>query len=841
MHEEKYRLKKLIKELKKYRGRHTELISVYVPQGYNLNLILNQLSSEQGTAQNIKSKTTRKNVLQALEKIMQELKLHKKTPKNGMAVFGGNVSEIEGRADFRVWVIEPPKPLKIKVYRCDQTFLLEPLEEMILPEYSYGLIVIDNQEAAIGFLKGKSVTCEKEMTSIVPGKYKTGGQCIDGNTLLILGDGVISKASEVKNCSLLGFNFNKNALEHSRITNQWVNKNKKLIEIITKFPRKKIITSEEHTFFVLSKNGIVEKQAKELKIKDALLITTVIPEHKKKQGISQRMSELMGYFLGDGSFDDYRISFAESDEELLRHYQKACEECFKCKTSFRFRERKNYFQLRASGKKVVEFMKKHFEQKKSLESSVPKIIMKSNNKIISSFLRGFFDAEGFINKNRVGLGVYNELLANQVSLLLLKFGIISSVGESKTKKNPYSNNTRFLVEINDWESIINFMKHVNFNSKHKKEKLARICKSKPKITYTRRVPILGSEVIRLGRKIGLNTRSFDKISTNYFRDEAHINRKTFEKRILPVFEKRIREIKSLKCKSLRRFRQELGVRVQDLAVKHEKLSRFLIYEIERGKNKKLEKIYKRLLIQEHKNLIRTSKQVLRELKKRARSQLSYCLIKSISVINEKRKTYDFSVKNQNFFAAGILVHNSAARFQRVRENLQKSWYKEVSAEATKIFGEEKSLKGIIVGGPGPAKEVFIKELPVNLRKKVISVEDIGYSNASGLQDLVNKAENALKQEEVMQEKKILHEFFNKLNTKPELVSYGEAQVRKALELGAVSVLLLSEELPDELIDELRELSAETRARTEVISTETSEGVQFHKIGGIGAILRYPLS
>ena len=63
--EDKYKLKKLKKELEKLKGRHTELVSVYVPAGYNLQLISDHISQEIGTATNIKSKLTRKNVILA--------------------------------------------------------------------------------------------------------------------------------------------------------------------------------------------------------------------------------------------------------------------------------------------------------------------------------------------------------------------------------------------------------------------------------------------------------------------------------------------------------------------------------------------------------------------------------------------------------------------------------------------------------------------------------------------------------------------------------------------------------------------------------------------------------
>jgi len=173
---QQYKLKKLIKELKSIRGRHTELISVYIPQGYDINGVLSQLSSEQGTASNIKSKSTRKNVVDGLEKAIQALRLHKQTPPNGLVVFAGNVSQREGIPDLKVWTIEPPEPITIKIYRCDQTFVIEPLEDFIAVKEVYGLIAIDNKEATIATLKGDRYVIAKHINSGYHGKHRAGGQ-----------------------------------------------------------------------------------------------------------------------------------------------------------------------------------------------------------------------------------------------------------------------------------------------------------------------------------------------------------------------------------------------------------------------------------------------------------------------------------------------------------------------------------------------------------------------------------------------------------------------------------------------------------------------------------------
>jgi len=172
----KLQLKTLLKELRDYRARHTELITVYVPSGYDMNGVISQLSQEQGTAENIKSKATRKNVQSALEKMIHALRIVGRTPPNGLAIFSGNISEKEGGLDFIVRSVEPPEPMNIRIYRCDQTFFLEPLMQFLEPKQVYGLIVIDRQEANFGLLKGARIETIFDKESLVPGKTRKGGQ-----------------------------------------------------------------------------------------------------------------------------------------------------------------------------------------------------------------------------------------------------------------------------------------------------------------------------------------------------------------------------------------------------------------------------------------------------------------------------------------------------------------------------------------------------------------------------------------------------------------------------------------------------------------------------------------
>lgn len=173
---QKRKLKKFIQELGSHKGRHTELVSVYVPKGYDIIKIIQHLEQEKGTATNIKSTSTRKNVIASLEKMIQHLRLYKQTPENGLAAFAGNVAEREGQEDYQVWSVEPPIPINTRIYRCDKEFVLNILEEMMQIEEVYGLVVLDRRDANIAYLKGKTIVPLLKTHSEVPGKFKAGGQ-----------------------------------------------------------------------------------------------------------------------------------------------------------------------------------------------------------------------------------------------------------------------------------------------------------------------------------------------------------------------------------------------------------------------------------------------------------------------------------------------------------------------------------------------------------------------------------------------------------------------------------------------------------------------------------------
>lgn len=176
MAKNEYNIIKEVKKLRSVRGYGTELISIYVPAGYQISEEISKLREEHSQSSNIKSKSVRTNVQSAIDKIIQYLRLYKQTPKNGLAVFCGNLSDNQSKADIELFSIEPPVPLKVNIYRCDSTFLLEPLEAVMDTRDTYALIAMDGREATIGTLRGPHIQVMRRLSSNAHAKVRKGGQ-----------------------------------------------------------------------------------------------------------------------------------------------------------------------------------------------------------------------------------------------------------------------------------------------------------------------------------------------------------------------------------------------------------------------------------------------------------------------------------------------------------------------------------------------------------------------------------------------------------------------------------------------------------------------------------------
>ena len=172
----RYEFKKALQELETLKGRGTELVSLYIPPNKQISDVVQYLREECSTSSNIKSKSTRKNVLAAIESIMSRLKSYRFAPETGLVFFVGHVATRGDQTEMYVKIIEPPEPIQTFMYTCDSYFHLEQLKQFLVEKEIYGLIVMDRKEATVGFLNGTTIQVVSNEQSLVPSKHHQGGQ-----------------------------------------------------------------------------------------------------------------------------------------------------------------------------------------------------------------------------------------------------------------------------------------------------------------------------------------------------------------------------------------------------------------------------------------------------------------------------------------------------------------------------------------------------------------------------------------------------------------------------------------------------------------------------------------
>jgi len=231
---------------------------------------------------------------------------------------------------------------------------------------------------------------------------------------------------------------------------------------------------------------------------------------------------------------------------------------------------------------------------------------------------------------------------------------------------------------------------------------------------------------------------------------------------------------------------------------------------------------------------------------------------------------------------------SARRYERGREMELTYYFNRVAEHATRVFIDSNKVTGMIVGGPGPTKDEFLKGgyLHYELQKKVLAVLDLGYSGREGVRELVEKAGDILKDVRLVEEKRLVQKFLFEVNRQGGLAIYGLPRVMEALQKASADVVLVSDDLDTvridaackkcgtvktetvlapkkiqqrqemsstpcancgatdydvterDLVDVLEELAFQVGSKVEVISSGTEEGSMFKSFGGVGAILRY---
>jgi len=421
---------------------------------------------------------------------------------------------------------------------------------------------------------------------------RSSGKCVDGNTLIQLSDGSIGKIrdlagekkKEIDDGTIFSpkSNFyvkslNSMNLKDNKITDVWKRESpEKIIKIRTR-SGKEILTTKEHPYFIYEKR-LKNKRADNLvrgdliasprklrisggnikinlrdhsclvkELEDCFILkgrtnSSVIKFPKK---VTPEIAEFIGMVIGDGHLDLTKLEFHNNCRELRERYISLLN---MFNVRYRVFKSRNTRVVQVTSRILNRVLNEVFEipfGKKSDKVFIPQLILKSEDSVLSRFLRGYFDCDGYVPKGRrdLELATASRVMSEHLRLALLRFGITSFV---KTKEIKGVDYYRVLIRGCFVDS---FAKKIGFYHPMKKERLNKLFETSwLENTNIDVIPDGNFILKKLRKRLKISPKQYRESGKDYWayeNNQYRVSRKWFKK-IIEFYKQRYENLYFLK-------------------------------------------------------------------------------------------------------------------------------------------------------------------------------------------------------------------------------------------------------------------------------------------------------
>jgi len=246
--------------------------------------------------------------------------------------------------------------------------------------------------------------------------------CLEGKTRIFMPNEICS-AKELfykRGTIVKSINFNSGNIEDEEI---YMKNNHLINEIVSiNADGYELNCSPNHRMFTAGEKGIEEIYAKDIKIGDYLMGVNSIKISGARK-FSNNFWRFLGYCLGDGVVSERRrgVIISEKNKRFAEFYKKLIGKELGKEPFVRKKQGVNSYDIIFYSKKLVEQLKSLGFIKKSNEKRIPSELFSATDEEISSFLAGYYDADG--NEGSIRIFSASKELLKDTQMLLLNFGI----------------------------------------------------------------------------------------------------------------------------------------------------------------------------------------------------------------------------------------------------------------------------------------------------------------------------------------------------------------------------------------------------------------------------------
>lgn len=190
----------------------------------------------------------------------------------------------------------------------------------------------------------------------------------------------------------------------------------------------KISVLEKLCELVREDTANLEKRVSRIKARGGTGKSVLIPKI-----VDENLAYFAGFVLAEKYLGKNGLFITQKDE--IPHYVELVKKLFDTEVVI---VKSKYNEYRVESVVVRDFMKKVFGATKSKQIRVPRIIMRSEERIIKEFLAGYIDGDGALTRGKVTLATGSKLTALEFKYLFSRLGIWSKV---------YDGNSSFHVNV----------------------------------------------------------------------------------------------------------------------------------------------------------------------------------------------------------------------------------------------------------------------------------------------------------------------------------------------------------------------------------------------------------
>jgi len=222
--------------------------------------------------------------------------------------------------------------------------------------------------------------------------------------------------------------------------------------------------------------------------------------------MTSQLAQFLGLLTADGGLSIerkgiHRVVYTQANSQLIRLYKKSLKELFGITQFIEKRSGSNpknkAKDIEVNSKHLKEFLSYlGMDSVKSPQKEMPRAIREAPKEIVTAYLRALFDNDGYIEKDSVELCISSKKLVSQVHLMLLNFGIVSSLRIKKVKN--YADNEYYRLSIFG-EEARKFIQEIGFIRKEKYNKAKQFLKLSPNPNIDL-IPHISFLLRRIGQK-----------------------------------------------------------------------------------------------------------------------------------------------------------------------------------------------------------------------------------------------------------------------------------------------------------------------------------------------------